>query len=64
MEHGDMAEAALEDGNGYPGGQGSMMFMRGHNMIGAYTEPPGAPRDDEVDYRKFQINFEPPTPTK
>ena len=58
MEHDDMAAAAMADGKGYPGGKGSMMFMRGHNMIGAFTEPPGAPADDEVDYRTFRINFE------
>ena len=57
MEHEDLAEA-MEDGKGYPGGHGSMMFMRGHNMIGAYTEPTGAPSDDEVDYRTFRIHFE------
>ena len=58
MEHGDPALAAMADDKGYPGGKGSMMFMRGHNMIGAYTEPTGAPSDEEVDYRTYRINFE------
>ena len=58
MEHDGMAGAAMAGGEDYLGGQGSMMFMRGHNMIGAFTEPPGAPADDEVDYRTFRLNFE------
>lgn len=69
MEHGEMTPGgmpmdmpAAEDlpmGKlGYPGGKGSMMFMRGHNMMGRRTEPPGAPGDDEVDYRTFRLNFE------
>lgn len=44
--------------HGYDSGKGSMMFMPGHNMIGAVTEPPGAPRDDEVEYREFDLTFE------
>ena len=47
-----------EPGQPYAGGHGSMMFMRGHNMMNAYTEPTGAPSDEEVDYRTFRIHFE------
>lgn len=42
----------------YQGGQGSMMFMEGHSMIGAYSEAPGAPGDSEVDYREFDLTFD------
>ncbi len=42
----------------YEGGTGSMMYMPGHDMAGARTEPPGAPRDDEVSYREFDLAFE------
>lgn len=42
----------------YVGGQGSMMYMDGHNMLGAVTEPAGAPPDDAVDYREFDLSFE------
>ena len=42
----------------YDSGTGSMMYMPGHNMSGARTEPPGAPRDDEVPYREFDLSFE------
>jgi len=59
--HGGMAGMARAtpgaDGT-YPGGTGSMMFSPGHNMIGAYTEPPGAPPEDEVNYRKFRVRFQ------
>jgi len=41
-----------------PPAKGSMMFMRGHNMIGARTEPPGAPADHEVPYREFDLSFD------
>jgi len=41
----------------HQGGHGSMMFMSDHNMIGAVTEPPGAPSDDEVDYKTFHLEF-------
>ena len=40
------------------GGTGSMMYMPGHNMTGARTESPGAPGDDEVPYREFDLSFE------
>ena len=32
----------------YKGGAGSMMFIPGHSMIGAHSNAPGAPSDDEV----------------
>lgn len=41
-----------------PPAKGSMMFMRGHNMIGARTEPPGAPADHEVPYLEFDLSFD------
>ncbi|MBT6441296.1 MAG: multicopper oxidase domain-containing protein [Alphaproteobacteria bacterium] len=41
-----------------PPAKGSMMFMRGHNMIGARTESPGAPADHEVPYREFDLSFD------
>ncbi len=37
------------------GGYDTMMFMPGHKMAGTVTEPPGAPKDDEVDYKVFDI---------
>lgn len=40
------------------GGHGSMMFQSGHNMIGARSAPPGAPADDAVAYREFDMTFE------
>ena len=43
---------------GYQGGEGSMMFMPGHSMLGAHTEPPGAPADHEVRYREFDLTFD------
>ncbi len=48
------AAAAAE----YNGGAGSMMFMPGHNMIGARTNPPGAPADHEVPYREYDLTFD------
>lgn len=42
----------------YTSGQGSMMYMPGHSMHGARTEPPGAPADDEVEYREFDLSFD------
>lgn len=42
----------------YEGGRGSMMYMEGHSMIGAHTEPPGAPPDGAVSYREFDLAFE------
>lgn len=42
----------------YSPGQGSMMYMEDHDMQGATTEPPGAPADDEVEYREFDLTFE------
>jgi FtsP/CotA-like multicopper oxidase with cupredoxin domain len=42
----------------YAGGEGSMMFHRGHNMMGTRTEPPGAPPDSEVHYRTIKLSFE------
>lgn len=42
----------------YPSGQGSMMYMEGHSMIGARSEPPGAPADHEVEYREFDLSFD------
>lgn len=41
----------------YPSGEGSMMFMPGHVMTGAVTEAPGAPPDDAVDYKVFDLGF-------
>ena len=42
----------------YKAAQGSMMFMKGHNMIGTRTNPPGAPGDHEVAYRSFDMSFD------
>ncbi len=44
----------------YPAGQGSMMFMEGHThvMEGRTTEPRGAPADDEVAYKTFDLTFD------
>ena len=42
----------------YKGGAGSMMFIPGHSMIGAHSNAPGAPSDDEVDYREFDLTFD------
>jgi FtsP/CotA-like multicopper oxidase with cupredoxin domain len=39
------------------GGQGSMMFTPDHNMIGSVIEAPGAPSDEEVDYKEFRLEF-------
>jgi FtsP/CotA-like multicopper oxidase with cupredoxin domain len=44
--------------HGYSMGAGSMMHIEGHNMLGARTEPRGAPADDEVEYREFDLSFE------
>lgn len=44
--------------HGWEGGQGSMMYMEGHDMHGVVTEPPGAPPDDAVDYREFEMTFD------
>lgn len=35
---------------------GSMMFMKGHNMQGRITEPPGSPSDKEVNYKTFDMD--------
>ncbi len=53
-----VAGATREARAAYEGGAGSMMFMPGHSMIGAHTEPPGAPADDEVEYREFDLTFD------
>lgn len=42
----------------YEGGQGSMMYLPDHNMIGTVTEAPGAPADHEVSYREFDLTFD------
>jgi FtsP/CotA-like multicopper oxidase with cupredoxin domain len=42
----------------YESGRGSMMYMPGHSMIGARTEPRGAPADNEVEYREFDLSFD------
>jgi FtsP/CotA-like multicopper oxidase with cupredoxin domain len=44
----------------YRAGQGSMMFMEGHAhvMAGRVTEPRGAPADDEVAYKEFDLTFD------
>jgi FtsP/CotA-like multicopper oxidase with cupredoxin domain len=42
----------------YDSGSGSMMYMPGHSMIGARTNPPGAPADDQVEYREFDLSFD------
>ena len=57
---GAAAKAAATDlpDHAYEHGKGSMMYMEGHSMIGAHTEPPGAPADDEVNYREFDLSFE------
>ncbi len=34
------------------------MYMPGHSMIGARTEPPGAPADNEVEYKEFDLSFD------
>jgi FtsP/CotA-like multicopper oxidase with cupredoxin domain len=40
------------------GRYGSMMFMEGHKMEpGLVIEPPGAPADDEVAYREFDMDI-------
>lgn len=44
--------------HGYQSGQGSMMYMPGHSMIGAKTNPPGAPPDNAVPYREFDLSFD------
>lgn len=44
--------------HGYQSGQGSMMYTPGHTMIGAKTNPPGAPPDNAVPYREFDLTFE------
>jgi len=54
---GTRASAALAE-HTYEHGQGSMMFMEGHNMLGAVTQPPGAPADHEVPYREFDLSFD------
>lgn len=52
------ASAAASAAAPYKGGTGSMMFIPGHTMIGAHTNSPGAPPDDEVEYREFDLTFE------
>jgi FtsP/CotA-like multicopper oxidase with cupredoxin domain len=42
----------------YDSGLGSMMYMEGHSMIGARTEPHGAPADNEVEYKEFDLSFD------
>ncbi len=42
----------------HSGGKGSMMYTPGHNMMGMTSEAPGAPRDDEVQYREFDLSFD------
>ncbi len=42
---------------GHGGGYDTMMFMPGHIMApGAVIEPPGAPADNEVEYKVFDID--------
>ena len=53
-----MSAAGAVRAGEYPAAQGSMMFMPGHNMIGARTNPPGAPGDHEVPYRTFDMSFD------
>jgi len=54
---GAASRAAAQD---YNAGQGSMMFMEGHAhaMAGRVTEPGGAPADDEVAYKEFDLTFD------
>lgn len=42
----------------YESGRGSMMFMEGHSMLGAHTDPPGAPPDGAVPYRSYDLTFD------
>lgn len=42
----------------YDSGGGSMMYMEGHSMMGVTTQPSGAPADDEVEYREFDMTFD------
>ncbi len=44
--------------HGYAGGQGSMMYMPGHDMRGAVTNSPGAPVDGDVPYHEFDLSFD------
>ncbi len=55
---GAIARAQGVTPHAYEGGQGSMMYMENHNMIGARTEAPGAPADHEVNYREFDLTFD------
>ncbi len=52
------AAAPTKAASAYEPGTGSMMFMPGHSMIGAHTEPPGAPADHEVPYRSYDLSFD------
>jgi len=59
------ANAAEMEGHGHgympqpnAPGKGSMMYTPGHNMMGATTEPPGAPSDADVSYRTFDLSFD------
>lgn len=51
------AGGAAQAASRYTPGAGSMMYMPGHDMQGAVTEPPGAPADHEVNYRTFELDF-------
>lgn len=41
----------------YAPGTGSMMYTPGHSMMGATTQPTGAPLDTDVPYREFNLSF-------
>jgi FtsP/CotA-like multicopper oxidase with cupredoxin domain len=58
--HAGMAHRAMDHGTmGHgPGRYGSMMFMKGHKTEpGVVIEPPGAPSDEEVEYREFDMDI-------
>lgn len=50
--------ALATQASAYEPAQGSMMFMEGHNMIGATTNAPGAPADHDVSYREYDMAFD------
>jgi manganese oxidase len=52
------AARAQTAGHAHEGGKGSMMYMAGHDMRGAVTHAPGAPPDDAVNYREFELTFD------
>lgn len=54
----DAAAYGVSPPHAYSEGQGSMMYMEGHDMMGVVSEPPGAPADHEVNYREFDLTFE------